>query len=350
MQEEGTKHMYYHFKNEEGENPVNILGEPTYIYSKKEKNKILNFAANTSGNKNKFYKPWVDKDSKDKKSPTHNMAMNFKLDTNPKLTNVYLKEVIGIGPFLVRNNNGEFLLKMDMVTPGSMGGYSPPCIFGLNDETGTFEQENILTFGNAEDGSAAQNLVLNKETYEKICDLYNESEYRVYIPNKKDFYFKPKDIKTIILPTQFIGLDVQLNLGILIRNLEDSTYILPKNNEQLTRKLIDEGIILSTEETKYEKKTIYDTLYKFIIKLAELLSGKYNHVDIELIGDLSVISKTKTTNYAKDETDIDEQPKIKIKTDDSGNMTQKFTGSNKTRFLVDCNITAPELDKSEIVK
>jgi hypothetical protein len=118
----------------------------------------------------------------------------------------------------------------------------------------------------------------------------------------------------------------------------------------LTRKLIDEGIILSTEETKYEKKTIYDTLYKFIIKLAELLSGKYNHVDIELIGDLSVISKTKTTNYAKDETDIDEQPKIKIKTDDSGNMTQKFTGSNKTRFLVDCNITAPELDKSEIVK
>ena len=97
---------YYHFKNNTIGNPVENEGH-IYIDAKGKKRII-----NTDQQLNKKYVPWRDKDKNDKDLDTHEIAMAFELERG---TGVTFEEIIGIGPLLVEDEEGQILLKMDMV-------------------------------------------------------------------------------------------------------------------------------------------------------------------------------------------------------------------------------------------
>lgn len=183
---DGAKQAYFHFED-------NYIGEPTKTFNYKG----ISYAINTDGQKNIHYVPWLDHAEEKDGIESHTIAMAF---SGPHLIlNTPFKEIYGIGPFRVEDADGEVLLQMDMVKGGSKGGYQAPYIFGANDETGDYAPaSNVI-----DTGTMNTTLLLDAESAGKLYDLFDENEYRVYIPNKRDLYYSEKDIATLVLPKYY---------------------------------------------------------------------------------------------------------------------------------------------------
>jgi hypothetical protein len=192
-------HIYYHFKND-------TIGNPTAKY----KGHILNTDAQLNPNYVPRPDSADDEDSdntkKNKKEPTYDRAMDFTLK---RASGIGFKEIIGVGPFRVTDSTGQVILQMDMCKPGGKGGYQPPKVFTALARDPDYEYPDMDVPTSGQDVrlrnpdtfvSRPQHLMLSKDTAKFIAELYNESEHRVYIPNKRDMAFTPQDIETIVLP------------------------------------------------------------------------------------------------------------------------------------------------------
>lgn len=320
-------HTYYRFKN-------NTIGKPRTDHPE---DIYLGKVINTDGQLNPNYIPWIDKPSDSEKNSvrdeatfTHNYAVNFEMA--PGCTGEF-KEIIGVGPFIVESPEGGLLLKMDLVKSGS-GGYAAPVLFGAN-EAGDFADEisyprsNIkaMSIGNLAGSSQHYNLQLDKKTSDMIAELYNESEYRVYIPRKRDMVFTAEDIATIVLPAELSmsdGTIVYLGNLITVLDEKDGTpnVQFQFNDKRLFTTQLNELAVI-------EKSSISDATYKSLSMLIILLQDKYKNVEVELIGeftgDARPKSQSKATAYSKNENTVDKLPSL-----------DKVPVS-KTRYVVDDN-------------
>ena len=264
-------HIYYHFidNNIGGPRP----GHPEDIYENKKGKHYIN----TSGQLNAEYLPRPDELG----GNTYECAMDF----NPKIKKVDFKEIIGVGPFKVQDANGEVVLQMDLCTPGLKGGYNPPKLFSTLAGSSDFaDTDNYIpgrksplqTIGNLE--SRPEHLHMSGETAKAIAELYNESEHRVYVPDKKDMIFKPEDIETIILPAHII------------------TYGRREYDIQMLMRAIAYGVIqdYSDKESFMDSlraakvigpkiRDMTDLVYNNLTMLIQLLTTDYDHVLVELI-------------------------------------------------------------------
>lgn len=210
--------------------------------------------------------------------------------SGPQLVlNAPFKEIYGIGPFKVEDAEGRVLLQMDMVKTGSKGGYQAPLILGINDETGEYSTAANITAT----GTMNNALLLDAENADKLYDLFDENEYRIYMPNKKDLYYRGEDIATLILPKYYKqpatgnitgGKDIVLDIETLIKLIvADSTYAVPADKTEAVDKLKSDGVLLNV------KRCISDQLLDCIVTLVELLTHKYGNVGIELYKDDTII-------------------------------------------------------------
>jgi hypothetical protein len=258
---------------------------------------------------------------------------------------VIFEEIIGVGPLLVEDEEGRVLLKMDMVKPGSKGGYQAPCIFSSLSNDGSFADTTQISYGRAYKGKRQQNLILDQKTTTAICNLYSESEYRVYIPKKRDLVFKAKDIESIVLPNYFLGADFELNIELLVEILCKGKYNLSKDKTEAIKQLQNDFILNSG-------KNLNDSSYDLIKGLIDLLQGDYQHTIVEILqvaADENLKTKaSKVTTYQRDNTKTDDLP--------TPGKDNKFTGSDKTRYVVDIddskisiNVAYPRLNEAKIV-
>ena len=312
------KHAYYLFKNDTIGKPLENSG---HIYTDKKGNKR---AINTDQQLNPNYVPWADLDKNKNKTDFHEMAMAFEL---VKGDDVKFKEIIGVGPLLVETEEGEILLKMDMVQSGSKGGYQAPCIFSTNSATNTYANETNIAFGQPSrdknsKGLRQQNLMLDKNTAESIYQLYSETEYRVYIPQKRDFVFTPQDIETLVLPNYFNNSDIEINIAEIVDSLCKQHYNLPTNKIEAVEQLKADGFIFTSKEG------INDNSYDLVKDLINLLQSKYKHTTVEIleVQHLPNTKKAKITAYQRDNNTSDVLPMP----DKNG----EFPGADKTRYLV----------------
>ena len=332
-------HTYYRFTK-------NYIGKPRKDHPE---DIYLGKPINTDGQLNPNYIPWIDKTEDDKKHKirdeatfTHNFAVNF--DLTPECTGEF-KEIIGVGPFLVESPEGETLLKMDLVKSGK-GGYSAPMLFGAN-TSGDFADElsyprstiSKMSIGNTRGSSQHYNLQLDKKTSDLIADLYNESEYRVYIPNKRDMLFTKDDIASIVLPAELKlsdGTIADLNelVGILDFDSGTPNYPFKFNDKQTFVEQVQELNIIA------KGSSLSSAAYKTLSMLVLLLQNNYSKVEVELIGDLSGKSrpwaKAKNTAYSRDENALDPLPNL------------AKVPSSKTRYVVDFDIMNELSDLREI--
>lgn len=302
--------MYYHFRD-------NFIGKPT--------EEFLGKPINTTGQLNQKYKPWVDPLKGTKKQITHNMAMDFTLHF--ERNGGSFKEIIGIGPFKVEDIDGKTLLQMDLCKSGP-GGYPAPALMSTGPD-GTFSDVNKIVSGRgkkSKDSDAAsiqKHLMLDKDTATAIAELYNEAEYRVYMPNRKDFTFSAKDISSLVLP-RVIGFDnkkVLLDIEALIKVLgcgSSASRTFATKDTTFAQELIAEKIL---NTASMDVGTL-----KLIQKFVELLQTKYFHTTIELTAGDADVSHTKSTTYNKtggvdDAVDLD-----------------TLKGGDKTRYLISDNV------------
>lgn len=311
-------HSYYHFKDNE-------IGTPTAVFNRRP--------INTSAQLNKNYIPWHDKKQKHDKY-THYSAMNFTLNKGA----IPFKEILGIGPFMVTDQVGNVLLKMDMVNPSAQGGYQPPKLFGADSTTQQFSDETRHTTGKKTRVSIGDtqtknrksdplNLLMSHEVADAMAALYNESEYRIYIKNKRDFAFNQRDLASITLPAKLaIASEATINFVALVDALSDtnspiSTFTACHNkHEDLVSVLRQCGIIMADETPKYLTCTR-------LAQLIELLQTDYADITVELIGDLSATANAAETSYAKYGTP-DTLPKPSQK-------SAKIQGLTGLRYVVD---------------
>lgn len=281
-------HIYYHFVD-------NNLGEPIADYVNVLNKRSSSHVLNTTGNLNTKYMPWVDKKGTDK----HEAAMDFKF----KVQKTAFKEIIGLGPFMVKDNVGNILLQMDLCNPSQKGGYQPPKLFSTLADTldaaSTYKETDQYSPGrtyslhttipNKESNPA--HLLMSYETAKAMADLYNESEYRVYIPGKKDFAFAPDDIETIVLPALITTAQKhEVNLQNLITVLLESQSI-PTDKTEFIDFLLQAEVIKSID--------ISEHTFKNLLVLVQLLITEYNNVMVELIEGQNAKSLLLNTPYAK---------------------------------------------------
>ena len=285
-------HMYYHFKNNTIGNPR--VDHPEDIWGK--------HVLNTDAQLNKNYIPRPDGAAEDKASK-FNQAMDFgsfKCESN-----ITFKEIIGVGPFQVTDDAGHVLIKMDICTPGNKGGYNPPKVFSalagatenaytdIDDySSGARESDLDILPGHT---SRPQHLMLTQETANFIADLYNESEHRVYIHDKKDLVFKPADLEVIILPTTIKAQGKNVyNLYKLVQAVSYGAL------EDYTDKTSFRAALINAAVIPPEVTEISDLVYKNLILLINLITQEYDHIIIEFIDTetAAVSTLSLNTNYA----------------------------------------------------
>ena len=311
--------MYYHFKNSD-------IGDATETFTEKP--------INTTGQLNKKYKPWIDPPKKGDKNPeiTHRQAMDFTLKYD--VNGGRFKEILGIGPFLVQDLTGKTLLQMNLCQAGP-GGYPAPLIFSASGTTGTFETDDntIVTATRSvksktrDEASLQKHLMLNQQTAKELADLYNESEYRVYMPGRRDFTFKAEDIASIILPKaiSFDSNSVVLNIEALIEVINSGTCQFAADKEAFLATLAEQNLVNTVE---VETGTV-----KLIQEFIRLLQHDYFDTTIELTTGGANISHTKSTTYNKTG-----------EVDNNVDLSNLKSG-DKTRYVVDdtVQITEPKI-------
>lgn len=324
MSSPDERYKYYHFTN----NNIGSLDDPeAQIYDGK--------LINSSANLNKYYIPWEDKKSDkdtDTDTKTYKQAVAFAGPGSKAINKVGFDEIYGVGPLQVEDESGDILLRFELAGgSGGKGGYSPARVFGLSTKTDDYADASHIQKSVS---STTLHLVMDKELANKLYALYDESEYRVYIPDKKDFTFTAQDVSSIVLPQiyQANGADEALHLDVLVDIIEhNAQYTLSSKKSDAVKQLIADGVLESSG-----KQTMTDITYDVVKELIALLTGKYRDVTVEIIPDHSSVSTTRITAYNKNHNDITKFPK-------SG----KAPGNNKSRYLVTGDW--PDMSRAEAV-
>jgi hypothetical protein len=259
------KRMFYHFENGDvGEAQDYYKGKPIKV----------------TGNKNTNYKPFPFK-TKDGEV-AYDSSMSFTFTGTCAKTFV---EVIGYGPFQVKDENGDLLLGLSTVNANAQGNYRGPFIFGKNISDSSFSSETKIRQGQSRtnkmpDGedvtSIQQHLMADKDLFDKLSKIYDEHEYRIYLPGSQDFRFAPDDIETLVLPEVFRlpGSKEAINLVALVDCIKDGSVDL--DNFELLKTL---GVI----ETRSKKAPPTPYLIDLMTTLVWLLTSDYNNVGVEFI-------------------------------------------------------------------
>jgi hypothetical protein len=259
------KRMFYHFKN-------GIVGETLKTY--KDKPIVV------SGNLNTGYKPFPFEGENGEVSYTSSMSFEF----TGTCANSF-EEVIGYSPFQVKDDKGNLLLGLSAVAPNTQGNYRGPFIFGKNVSDNTFSSETHYRKGQGRsnampDGDIAlsiqQHLMADEELFKKLSAIYDEHEYRIYLPGSQDFRFTAEEIETIVLPEVFrlSKSKEMIDLVRLVKAIEAGTVDLD-NLEQLK---LDNIITTSSK-----KASMTPYLKDILTSLIELLQTRYAQVGVEFI-------------------------------------------------------------------
>jgi hypothetical protein len=274
-------HIYYHLEDITSEADVHQPKNPdTDIFIKGNTKHILNSVKQHNDN----YRPRPDEAGSD----SFERAIDF--GSFEMAEGVQCKEIIGVGPLRVTDSTGQVILQLDMCTPGAKGGYQPPKVFSalanvLDDKSRYAEIDNY-TPGRPmqlktipEYKSRPNHLLLTKDTANFIADLFNESEHRVYIPNKKDLVFRPDDIEAIVLPAIITTPSSRTyNIQKLLQAVVYGVINDYDSKATFLQALKDAGVIGS------KVRLINDHVYENLVKLVQLLtSSEYDHVLVELI-------------------------------------------------------------------
>ena len=276
--------IYYWFTDKEG------VGNIEQWY--------LNKPIKVSGNLNKNYQPRSNTEDPNKYDAS--IAFEFK----GQYAHTF-KEVIGYGPINLIDDKDQLLLYLNYVNPSVKGGYKGPLLHGKNlsalNSENEFEIENnyrtISKTMSKRGESNQRHLFTSKETFEKLCQVFTENEYRIYLDNGRDFSFKPNDIYSIVIPETFTisSSGETINLKLLIEKLLESNYNnLPDLESQL---LADNIISKKSKETKCSKYVL-----AIVKQLINLLQTSYNrnNLAIEFIKDKNTKSHATFTSYLKD--------------------------------------------------
>lgn len=285
-------HIYYHFVDNNIGSPRKDHPEDIYI------NSTGKHILNTDAQKNDLYIPRPDENKPD---TSYDRAMDFTLK---RVDGVGFKEIIGVGPFRVTDSTGRVVLQMDMCKPGSKGGYQPPKVFSTLAGSQEYSKIDDYTPGqsrklttNPKLTSRPNHLLLSKDTAEFIAELYNESEHRVYIPNKEDLAFKAADIETIVLPAKIEALGQRTyDIQKLLQAVTYGTLPTYNSKESFLDALKVAGVVGS------KVRDVTTLVYNNITMLIQLLTTEYDHVLVELI-DLdgkAITTLSLDTQYAAD--------------------------------------------------
>jgi hypothetical protein len=246
-------------------------------------------------NLNTDYKARRDFTEKDE---TYKSSMCFNF------TGVYasrFREVLGYGPINVVDDSGTVLLRLTAVNPNAKGGYRGPFLFGKNVDTGMLS-DTTSTFmgrGNSREASGEekkikstqQHLLASKELFQKLCQVYNEYEYRIYLPTSGDFRFAPNDVQTLVLPESFVITASKETIH--LAKLRD--YLLAGFVGQSAAELEAAGVIEKHAKRSPFTPRCLDLVRSFVA----LLTSQYKNVGIELIPNTSTDSQATFTDFLR---------------------------------------------------
>jgi hypothetical protein len=280
------KRMFYHFKDGK------VHSDPAHP-------KLVDAKGNpveADLNLNTAYKARRDFTKDGSISYSASMCFNF---TGTHASN--FKEVLGYGPLKVLDTQGNELLKLTAVNSSAKTGYRGPLLYGKNIATGTFTDKSTIFKGRKNTSNAAgeedqllsvqQHLMASEELFQKLCQVYNEYEYRIYLPGSQDFTFAPSLVHTLVLPEIFkiAATKEEINLRLLIDRLATEATVL-SNPEALKA----DGIINTQIKKALPSAYAVDLVASFI----EMLLTTYKDVGVELIPnthDSNTMAKAKAT-------------------------------------------------------
>jgi hypothetical protein len=282
--EEYQKRMFYHFKDGR-------------VHSNPAKPKLIDADGKpieADLNLNKYYKA-----RRDFKKGTE--AASYKSSICFNFNGIYaskFKEVLGYGPINVVDDNGTVLLKLTAVNPNAKNGYRGPFIFGKNVTTGTFNTKTDTFVGRSYSTTASgeeektksnqQHLLASEELFKKLCQVYNEYEYRIYLPNSSDFRFAPIDVQTLVLPECF-----EIKASKETINLVRLRDCLLEGTIDQSREGLEAAGIIAKKTKKAEFTPRCLDLARALIKL---LTTQYQDVGVELIPNTSSDSQATFTH------------------------------------------------------
>lgn len=260
------KHMYYHFKNGK------VLGKRQEKIEKPIK---------ALHNLNKDYEPRADKKPKSG-MPEYNSTINFRFKGPYKDT---FKEVFGYGPINATDENGRELLTLEYVNPNAVGGYVGPVIFGKNIDDNTFEKKTsyFKSRGTTIKNPGSDKKVYSSQVYmkadeklfNKLVNIFNEYEYRIYMNDARDFRFRLSDIESIVLP-EVVRL---------------ATYGETINIKKIAH-CVEQNIQIDYTST--------EALLQNFIVISDAFLKKVDIADIESYIGEAISHKASVSNYAKD--------------------------------------------------
>ena len=297
--EEYQQRMYYHFVD-------GNIGNVTKTHN----GTPSGLPIEVDGNLNTQYVARRDFDTKGKNGgkATYGSTISFKMTSDFGLDKSFI-EVLGYGPVEVKDN-GKTLLKFTFVNPNAVAGYQGPLLFGKNiDDEGNGSFANVSKTITARSSSSKpegeerkiksqqRHLVASQELFDKLCDVFNENEYRIYLKNSRDLRFAPADVETIVLPEKFTLAAYKdvINIDVLV------DYLNPKTSSSINYnnvdELIDSGVLTTTGyQPKKGRREYSNYTIKLVQVLAQLLDNKYDDVNVELIPNTS---NKETTPKAK---------------------------------------------------
>ena len=261
--DKNNRHIWYEFKN-------NNIGSPILTYSREDKL----YSLNTSGNLNKYYKPRTDTTATKGEEESHATTLCFGNGEAQTKFNVAFDEIMGWGPIWVTEGS-KTLLKIDYVNPSVHGGYSGPRVWGKNIINDKYAGADLLE----PQGSNGNNidLVLSKSTAEKIYFLFDEGEYRGYLPEKVNLRFWPINIASVILPKSYFFNNFEVRMDKIIDVLEQT----PKKLTTISSKVLNKtGCILDKTTNKINTKELPDKLLYLLARFISV-AQKYPKAAIE---------------------------------------------------------------------
>ena len=296
--EEYQQRMYYHFVD-------GHIGNTTKTHD----GTSSGLPIEVDGNLNTGYRARRDFDkAKKNEKATYGSTISFKMSSDFGLDKSFI-EVLGYGPVDVKEN-GKVLLKFTFVNPNAVAGYQGPLLFGkqIDDNgNGSFAKASTPVAARGSSSkpegeeqkikSQQYHLVANQELFDKLCDVFNENEYRIYLRNSRDLRFSPADVETIVLPEKFTLAAYKdvINIDVLV------DYLNPASSQTINFKsvdeLIDSGVLTTTGyQQKKGRRQYSNYAIKLVQTLADLLDRTYGDVSVELIPETS---SKETTPQAK---------------------------------------------------
>ena len=253
------------------------------------------------------------------------------------------KEVIGIGPIEVYGDKKELLLGLE---PGkgrsTQGMYKMPFILGLNVTNNTYSDTSYINPARRTpstqydiDGNATKiysrrpDLVADEKLFKRLCKVFSEFEYRIYLDSGVDFRFPYDLVSTIVFPglVKIGGTSEVVNITKLKELLESN--VTPE---------VEEVVMVTGEVADDYKLTSYTK--GLVTALIDLLTGPYKHVGVEIVpnttGDYDGLIPSTRTKLGKylltgEQSDLDTEDSIIL------NKLNKISGKDHARKLIKDN-------------